>query len=115
MKKKSARRIKRDAAFQPYNDWQRGEPCDAIEAFPSHVCDGPVQQAHLRDHTGLGLKELPTSTLRLCMGAHDDYDGRRRPSVLFTGLTLDEKKDWMKARIALQVARFEARTRRRSA
>lgn len=107
MVRKPARRRERDCEYDDYTAWLHTQPCDGLTSFPGHICDGPIQQAHLRDMTGLGRKELPTDSIPLCMALHDEYDGRR-PAERFKGMDLDNKKTWMRGRIAVYQARYHA-------
>lgn len=109
---KRARRIDRETPQETrYKAWIHGpwQSCDLLVSVPGHRCSGigGLQAAHLRDMTGLGLKGSWLETIPACPGGHDEIDGRA-PSEFFGAMTLDEKKAWMRERIAVHDARFAA-------
>lgn len=112
MKRKRARRIDRETPVEmDYKRWihDPDQVCDLSVSVPGHVCGGigGLQAAHLRDMTGLGLKENWLETIPACPDGHDEIDGRA-PSKFFGAMSLDEKKAWMRSRIAVHNARFHA-------
>jgi hypothetical protein len=117
MKRKTTRRRERDRPFDRFTRWLHGEAiCDATIAFPGHVCEGPLQQMHVRNIpgdgygvTGMGRKELPTMTILACRIIHDEFDGRdRKGQSRFSGMTPEEKTAWLLGRIAVTQARYHA-------
>ncbi|HVZ89592.1 MAG TPA: hypothetical protein VHG72_21705 [Polyangia bacterium] len=111
IKRKSPRRISRETPVEKaYKTvYLRNQPCDGLTSLPGHICSpGPIQQIHLRDRTGLGLKERNLSSIPGCRGLHDEYDSRSKGQGHFAGWSLEDKKAWMRGRIAVHNARFYA-------
>ena len=104
LKRRRARRIDRESpAERYYKRWIHEQPCYGIPG--ANPCLYPVEQSHLRDHTGASLKESNFQSIPLCKRMHDSYDGRA--SWYFKGWTKDERKSWFKQRIADAHKRFE--------
>lgn len=109
MRRKRARRINRETELEKrFKAWIHRQSCSGPVG---HGCSGDLQQAHFRDHTGLGLKSDNFSTLRMCQYAHDSYDGRLgRNQGCFAGWTTEQKKAWFMAHVIEHCARFQLET-----
>lgn len=97
MRKRRARRIDRETPVEKvYRAWVHNRPCAARELF-GHVCDGPIQMAHFRNMTGLGLKENNVRSIALCRRGHlDEYDQTAGP---FAAMGKVGKKYWFECRL----------------
>jgi hypothetical protein len=94
MKRGPSKRVKaKTAEERRFLAWLHTQPCRAWFSFSSHWCEGPIQAAHYRDHTGAGLCEPYITCIPLCRGSHDEYDGRA-PAKQFRDWSLEEKKRW---------------------
>ena len=101
IRRKRARRIDRETSAEAhYRAWVHEQPCEAY----SPSCFDTVEQAHLRDMTGLGRKESGFKTIPLCSWHHRAYD---QAGGVFRNWTLPERKSWFRQRIADAHKRFE--------
>lgn len=99
IKRQTPRRILRMSdEDRDYTAWLHGEPCAALASLPGHqVCSGPIQAAHLRDHTGLGLKAPADQQIPLCRSVHEDYD---RHIGRFRDWPMETMKAWFREQLA---------------
>ena len=88
-----------------YLAWGHTQQCQGAKYLIGHKCSGPIQMAHLRDHTGMGRKEPPRMTTMLCRELHQDYDQRKGR---FAKWDLEAMKMWMRGAIEDSNARFDA-------
>lgn len=106
MRRKRARRIaKMTDRDRRYVTWIHTERCCGGGAIVDHVCGpGDVQQSHIRDHTGLGLKSSPTESVPMCKALHEDWEQRKG---VFAGWSQEERVTWFRAMISVYNALFE--------
>ena len=98
MRRRTSRRVKAKTADErKFLSWLHRQVCAGWAQFPSHFCDGPIQAAHFRNHTGTGRCEPYDTCIPLCRMLHDEYDGRTPPKH-FAGKSLEDKKAWHVAR-----------------
>lgn len=80
IKAKPPRRLFGPDSDPAYLAFIREQPCDGIELFPGHVCLGPVDPDHLRNHTGIGRKEHDHTCIPKCrLGLHRQWTDRTGP------------------------------------
>lgn len=111
MRRKRPRRIDRETPAERFwkGPWIHSRRCVGLRSFTEHVCishgSGPVvQQAHFRDHTGLGLKASNFQSLPMCAPLHAEYDST---SGVFAPMGLVGKKEWFRARLLEERADFQ--------
>lgn len=95
MRKQRARRIDRKSDEERvFLAWLVTQTCEADGQwfdYMKHVCYGPLQVAHPRNMTGLGLKESDLKAVRLCESIHTQYDQHRGA---FRDWTREERLKW---------------------
>lgn len=97
MRKRRARRIDRETPVEKaWKSWVHTRPCVGLLHFNGarpHVCSGPIQQCHVRNHTGASLKPQEFESFAACRLLHDQFDGRD-PKGAFEGWTNEQRKTW---------------------
>lgn len=97
MKRRRSRRIDRKTPAEAhYTAWIHGRPCVGRGTIPFHICEGPIQQAHIRDMTGLGLKASDFLSVAACRDLHESYD---QAKGIFESYGKEGRKHWLYSRI----------------
>ena len=106
LRRKRPRRIDRETPAEKYwkGPWLHSRPCVGLRSFTGHVCTTPVQQMHLRDHTGIGLKSSNFTSIPGCQNLHASYD---QAFGVFAPLGLEGRKSWFACRLIEERADFE--------
>lgn len=105
-KRHTPKRVEKETpAEKAWKAWVHQRPCAGIRSFTNHgnYCYLNVQQAHLRDMTGLGLKESNYLSIPLCMDLHSAHDEARGP---FAPMGREGRKHWMFARLIEERAQY---------
>lgn len=97
MKVKAPRRLDGPGSDPGRLEWCRHQVCVGVIAFPDHMCRGPVDPSHLRNHTGAGLKEPDSKTCPKCRDLHMQWEERRG---YFAGWSNERWLAWILLRIA---------------
>lgn len=104
MKRRTSRRVARKSdGDKAYTAWIHTQPC-CMEDVGGHVCrTGRIEQSHLRNMTGLGLKAPDIQSVPMCSTLHRAWEAH---SVWFSGWTKEQRLAWMLERIAVTQAAY---------
>lgn len=94
MRRKSPRRIARETSEEKIHKVAiRDMRACAFSKYDGvGRCRGPLQAAHLDHSSGMGAKHGPWTTATMaCMSHHDQWDGRKKPSV-FDAMSVEERE-----------------------
>lgn len=97
MRKKLPRRLDGPGSDPGRLEWCRHQLCVGVTSFPDHMCSGPIDPSHLRNHTGAGRKEPDSQTCPKCRDLHRQWEERRG---YFAGWSNEKRLTWMLLRIA---------------
>lgn len=109
MARRRPRRLSRAGSDPAYLAWLHAQPCHLDAGYMYHEhCEGRIEAAHLRDMTGLGLKEPDRNAIPLCSLAHRMFDQHKG---IFLGWSKLERFAWFMGAIAVTQARYAGVTR----
>ena len=97
LRRKRLRRLDRPGSDPGYKAWVHTQCCSVGSMGLGWWCEGPIQQAHLRNGTGIGRKEPDRNSIPLCRSHHEQYDQHRG---VFEGWDRSRRLAWFLLRIA---------------
>jgi hypothetical protein len=113
MRRRSPRRIKREAAGKHYQDWLHSRPCVGHRTIPGHRCAGVVTSSHERNPyvdgvkqlTGMGRKESIFRQIPMCFGLH--LGQWEQKAGFFHGRTDQWRHDWFTEQLFEEHAAYD--------
>ena len=98
MRKKPARRLKREGANGGYVAWLHSLPCLALVLGGFKAgCEGRIEQSHERNMTGMGRKEPDLRSVPMCTRFHRHWE---QHAGYFKDWPKEQRRAWMAAWVA---------------